>query len=136
MNTPAASVVGPNEISAAASTITVTTESSSIPTTAEQMNDQRREISPIVYDVHTISTIGGNSTPPVNRGGIGRQRPFSSGTSLKNTMNKVYTHFCYFQFQACVDHGQHAAVSAVEEVLVDEDPVVRAALDLLLVNRH
>ncbi|CAF1152906.1 unnamed protein product [Adineta ricciae] len=81
LNTPPASVVGPNEISTAATT--TTTESSSIPTTAEQMNDQRREISPIVYDVHTISTIGGNSIPPVNRGGIGRQRPFTSVPGMR-----------------------------------------------------
>jgi len=59
---------------------TTTTSTESINTTnVDQTNDQRRgDILPIVYDVQSIPTIGTGGSIQVNRGGIGRQRPFMS----------------------------------------------------------
>ncbi|CAF0737724.1 unnamed protein product [Adineta steineri] len=58
------------------STTTTTNESTNI--TMEQSNDQRRDILPIVYDVQSIPTINTGGPPQINRGGVGRSRPFSS----------------------------------------------------------
>ncbi|UJR31736.1 hypothetical protein I4U23_019216 [Adineta vaga] len=86
LNTPPASVVAPGETTTATTTTTMTVDATNV-TVTEQTTDQRRDISLIVYDVQSIPTIGGGSagsvgggaTPP-NRGGVGRQRPFSSST--------------------------------------------------------
>ena len=67
-----------------ATTTTVTTTEPTNTTSTEQTTDQRRgDILPIVYDVQTIPTIGsggtsGGGSTQINRGGVGRQRPFIS----------------------------------------------------------
>jgi hypothetical protein len=59
-------------------TTTASTESTNT-TNVDQTNDQRRgDILPIVYDVQSIPTIGTGGSIQLNRGGIGRQRPFMS----------------------------------------------------------
>ena len=67
-----------NILNTASTTGELTTTTNESTTTAEQTNDQRRDILPIVYDVQSIPTIGTGGSAQINRGGVGRQRPFMS----------------------------------------------------------
>ena len=72
------------------STTNTTTESTNI-TTGDQTGDQRRgDILPIVYDVHSIPTIGTGGSGQIIRGGIGRQRPSMSSMLIENKTDEGF----------------------------------------------